>query len=156
MLLGAKGWAALLLVCGMMGSTGVAQKDPGVSPEVTLAQLRERFRSLLVFAPTGQDARLLEQVRIVSDHAKEAADRQLVTVFVGQGSSPAGHRLAAGDVAEARRRFHVGSGEFAVVLVGKDGGEKLRSEKPITFERLRDVIDAMPMRREEMKGQGHL
>jgi len=36
-----------------------------------------------------------------------------------------------------------------VVLIGKDGGEKLRSAQPITAERLFATIDAMPMRQSE-------
>jgi hypothetical protein len=119
--------------------------------------MRDRARPLLIFAPAADDARLLEQVRLVSAHGAEAAERDLVLVAVAapeHGSFPAGQRLADGDVAGARRRFHVGQGEFVVVLVGKDGGEKLRSGTPISFERLRETIDAMPMRREEMKAKG--
>jgi len=139
---------------GMAVSTW-AQKRVDRPEMVTLAQMRGRFRPLLIFAPTAQDARLLEQVRLVNEHAEEAAERQLVTVTVAEhGEFLAGRRLAEADVAEARRRFHVGAGEFAVVLVGKDGGEKLRAAKPFSFETLRDGIDAMPMRRGEMKGQG--
>jgi rhomboid protease GluP len=125
------------------------------SPAMTLAGMRDRLRPLLIFAPQANDARLLEQVRIVSEYADEAADRDLVTVVVTEdGSLPAGRRLADGDVAEARRRFHMKAGEFRVVLVGKDGGEKLRAGKPIPFSRLRETIDAMPMRQEEMKRHG--
>ena len=154
-----RSWTVVLAIAGVlglgMGAPGLAQRAAGESSMVTLAQLRDRFRPLLIFAPTAQDARLLEQVRVVNEHPQEAADRQLVTVAVAeQGEVPAGRRLAEADVAEARRRFHVGAGEFAVVLVGKDGGEKLRAAKPFSFEKVRDVIDAMPMRRDEMKGQG--
>jgi hypothetical protein len=42
-------------------------------------------------------------------------------------------------------------GTFTVVLVGKDGGDKLQSTTPITLQKLYETIDAMPMRREEMK-----
>jgi hypothetical protein len=125
-----------------------------VSAPVTLAQMRDRLRPLLIFAPVPNDPRLLDEVRMVTEHAAEAADRDLVPVAVVEHGDPAAsHRLADGDIAEARRRFHVGSGEFAVVLVGKDGGEKLRAGKPIPFARLRETIDAMPMRRDEMKAR---
>lgn len=52
---------------------------------------------------------------------------------------------------ELRRKFHVAEGAFTVVLIGKDGGEKLRSTKPIDVEELNATIDAMPMRKSEMK-----
>jgi hypothetical protein len=38
--------------------------------------------------------------------------------------------------------------------VGRDGGEKLRSAEPVAPEELFDLVDAMPMRRREMRGKG--
>ncbi len=40
---------------------------------------------------------------------------------------------------------------FTFLLVGKDGGEKLRSKSMVTKEKLFSIIDAMPMRQAEMK-----
>jgi hypothetical protein len=37
--------------------------------------------------------------------------------------------------------------------VGKDGGEKLRSDTVVSPEQLFSIIDAMPMRKDEMKNQ---
>ncbi|MES2268939.1 MAG: DUF4174 domain-containing protein [Bacteroidota bacterium] len=42
-------------------------------------------------------------------------------------------------------------GFFTVTLTGKDGGEKYRSSQPITLQKLYGTIDAMPMRKQEMK-----
>ena len=39
---------------------------------------------------------------------------------------------------------------FSVVLIGKDGGEKLRRTTPLTTEELFALVDAMPMRRADM------
>ncbi|QED28004.1 DUF4174 domain-containing protein [Microvenator marinus] len=40
---------------------------------------------------------------------------------------------------------------FTLILVGKDGTEKLRSHKAVAVEMLFETIDAMPMRIREMK-----
>lgn len=40
---------------------------------------------------------------------------------------------------------------FAVTLTGKDGGEKYRASKPILLQTLFGIIDAMPMRINEMR-----
>lgn len=40
-----------------------------------------------------------------------------------------------------------------VILIGKDGGAKLRSEKPLSMAKLQETIDAMPMRQDEMNGK---
>jgi hypothetical protein len=40
---------------------------------------------------------------------------------------------------------------FVVILVGKDGGEKLRRTEPVTARQIFDLIDSMPMRQSETK-----
>lgn len=40
---------------------------------------------------------------------------------------------------------------FQNLLIGKDGGVKLRSNSPISNEKLFETIDAMPMRQREMR-----
>ncbi|MGI4806175.1 MAG: DUF4174 domain-containing protein [Janthinobacterium lividum] len=36
-------------------------------------------------------------------------------------------------------------------MIGKDGGEKLRSNQAVSLEKLYNTIDDMPMRKNEMK-----
>jgi hypothetical protein len=50
-----------------------------------------------------------------------------------------------------RDKFGVGDAPFAVVLVGKDGTVKFKSNLPISAGKVFATIDAMPMRQEEMK-----
>jgi hypothetical protein len=40
---------------------------------------------------------------------------------------------------------------FTFILVGKDGGEKFRSDTLVTLPSLFSLIDAMPMRRNDLK-----
>lgn len=41
--------------------------------------------------------------------------------------------------------------DFTLILIGRDGGEKYRSNKFVKAEELFAIIDAMPMRRAEIK-----
>ncbi len=41
--------------------------------------------------------------------------------------------------------------EFLVILIGKDGGEKLHSPGPVGVDQLKQLIDSMPMRKRETK-----
>jgi hypothetical protein len=50
-------------------------------------------------------------------------------------------------------QIQFGTKSFSVVLIGKDGGEKLRRATPLSPEELFAIVDAMPMRRAEMRGQ---
>ena len=48
-------------------------------------------------------------------------------------------------------RTQFGAAEFSVILIGKDGGEKLRRKSLLTTRELFAIVDAMPMRRAEME-----
>lgn len=50
-------------------------------------------------------------------------------------------------------QIQFGTKSFSVVLIGKNGGEKLRRATPLSPEELFAIVDAMPMRRAEMRGQ---
>jgi len=129
----------------------------------TLASLRHDYRPLLVFG-APQSEQVVAQVKLLAEHVGELKERQVVVAPVRSGEDePAAWTmfpaeevvtLEPGEEAAARRRFHVAEGEFVVILIGKDGGEKLRSQTPVTMERLMKVIDAMPMRQKEAR-DGH-
>ena len=40
---------------------------------------------------------------------------------------------------------------FEVLLIGKDGGVKLRRDKPVAAFEITALIDTMPMRQDEMR-----
>lgn len=46
---------------------------------------------------------------------------------------------------------HAMKGPFMIVLLGKDGEEKLRSKTPVSIQSLFEIIDAMPMRKREIR-----
>jgi hypothetical protein len=50
-------------------------------------------------------------------------------------------------------KIQFGAKLFSVTLIGKDGGEKLRRTKLLAPEELFAIIDAMPMRRAEIRDQ---
>ena len=54
----------------------------------------------------------------------------------------------------AANKWNIKSGAaFTFILVGKDGGEKMRTDTIVSLAQLYKTIDAMPMRKEEMKQQ---
>lgn len=114
-------------------------------PARTLAGLRGKHRVLLVFAPSNRDASFLTQRRLWEPEQAGFADRDLVTLPM---------------FATARRntpltgKYHVRPEAFTVVLLGKDGNEAFRSERPVPAAELYARIDAMPMRREEIRQRG--
>ncbi len=108
----------------------------------TLAQMRWERRVLIVAAPSPQDAALAEQRRILGSWTAKGDERDLTVVEI------VGDRVrGAGDTAPALRRKFRLPGAFTAILIGKDGGEKLRSAHPFPTALLEQTIDAMPMRK---------
>ena len=111
-------------------------------------------RPLFVFAGSASDGTLAEQRRIVGGSRGGFTERDMVVVYVVGDSVSAELGGKPGESAEAlRARYGVGKSEFKAVLVGKDGGAKLSSGKPLPAATLFGTIDSMPMRRDEL-GRG--
>jgi hypothetical protein len=117
-----------------------------------LNSMKDRARPLLIFAPKPDDPRLQIQLRTLTEHAAEAHDRDLVPIALPYNNpSPTEAQLSANDAEAARRKFHVDPQDFVVILVGKDGGAKLRASKPLSIRTLNETIDGMPMRKDEVR-----
>jgi len=115
---------------------------PAPAPD-TMAAMKWERRVLLLAAPGADDAGLIAQRRALAGWDEAAHERDLAVVTV-IGDRVSGVSDAAGVL---RRRYRLPAGRFVAILIGKDGGEKLRSTKPIDVEVLAETIDAMPMRR---------
>ncbi len=143
--------AAFLLSFGPL--TAPMATEPALT---TLAHLRNTSRPLLVFSPRPSDPQVAGQMAALVDHSKELTDRDVVVIGLPSDAFPQKTSLPSAifvhlEEQEARRRFHVDPARFTVLLLGKDGGEKLRANSPVSWEALRSTIDAMPMRQEEMR-----
>ena len=111
-----------------------------------------KYRPVVVFAPDASNVKLQRQKQIVSAHRGAVRERDIVIVYVVGGDVSHEFGPAPGGSASAlRARYGVGGDEFAAVLVGKDGGVKLKSASPLSADRLSGVIDAMPTRQDEME-----
>ena len=113
------------------------------------APFRSHSRVLLVFAPSEADPDLAAQRRMLHPVSADNLARDVVVVEVVANHADDA-RLGGRTL---RGAYGVKLGEFCVILVGKDGGEKLRRRHPITEAALFATIDAMPMRQQEMSRQ---
>ena len=108
----------------------------------TIEQMTWERRLLILSASAAGDPTLAKQHRILAGWKANAAARDLTIVEV-VGDTVRG----ASDTATAlRRRYHLPA-TFTVILIGKDGSEKLRSGTPFPAAVLERTIDAMPMRK---------
>ncbi len=110
-----------------------------------LQAYRGSSRVVVASAARADDPALAQQRAIFARLGEQAKSRDLILVeAVGDGAQARALRKALG----------VNSGRFAAVLVGKDGEAKLRAAHPLDAAALLPLIDAMPMRREEMRARG--
>lgn len=109
-------------------------------------------RPLLLFAPTDSDPRLVETTRRIEAGRCDFEERDmLLGRIVAKGTSTLdGHVVEADQAQRLISEFGIGANSFSVVLIGKDGGEKLRINDVPDLQTIYGVIDGMPMRGREM------
>lgn len=123
--------------------------------EALLDAHRWNHRILLLFYPQDNDARALAVRQNIAELSCGFKDRDLlVGMFPMKGESRfADEQIPPSVAAEIRRHFNVSEPEFAVVLLGKDGGEKLRVNEVPDIDAVFELIDGMPMRIAELREQ---
>lgn len=137
-------------VAGVATASGHSQ---GV--EFKLSDYQWQHRILLIFAPSTDSSQYRQQMQAWQADAAGTDDRDLKSVqILGTGESQVeGRSLSSASAERLRQQFGITPEEFAVILVGKDGTEKQRSQAPIDLAALFRTIDAMPMRQQEMRSQ---
>ena len=140
----------LILSIPILSMAQVDKKKPAL--EFDLDALRWKHRILLLFGPSESDPSFRLQKQDLASRDQEVIERDLMVLeILEHGESRASDRMLSEKAAEAiRNRVGVRSGRFQVLLIGKDGGVKLRSEEPVPAQDIFGLIDSMPMRRQEM------
>ncbi len=119
-----------------------------------LDQYAWTHRPLIVYAPASDAPELLEQRSMLSTVRDDIRERDIVLIeVIGHLAQTVVGPTATMSADDLRSRHDVGADQFAVVLVGKDTGVKLRSDEPVAPHKLFALIDAMPMRQREMQKQ---
>ena len=134
-----------VLACSTFGGQEALSMD--------LNQFQWKNRLLFIFAPQEGDSFFQALQSEISTQPDEIAERDLVVfkIFETGPSYMETTRIDPQTAAAIRTKFAAPLGQFTCILVGKDGGTKLRRPAPVKLEEVFDLIDAMPMRREEMR-----
>jgi hypothetical protein len=127
-----------------------------LAPAITHAQTEEQMRLedykwknrlLLVFAAGDNDPYFAKQLGIISKNEQGIRERDLAVLDLTPTSKHAAQRE------ELLAKFGVEESAYTLILLGKDGLEKFRSQKYVPMEDIFRIIDQMPMRRQEMRKQ---
>ena len=143
-----------MVVVGLAALAVGALATPRAS-EAGMQRFQWQNRPLLVFAPGPDDPVLKRQLEIADQHRAGWRERDMVTIVVAGDRPVTVDGTRAKDLANGalRQRYRITGDSFAAILVGKDGTEKLRHDGTIPAATLFQTIDAMPMRRREMREQ---
>lgn len=111
-----------------------------VAAETELDSLRWKRRVLVIASPSRNTQAYLSQRKELSVEGPDWRERDLVLLEV-----------IGPEKNDLRGAFHLKAGDFTVLLIGKDGGVKLRSGTPVSSREIFELIDTMPMRRQEIR-----
>lgn len=123
-------------------------------PTLSMAQLEQhrwQDRVILLFAHSEQEKDLKKQLQDLEADSAGLKDRDLVIYRIIRNGVVVDKKLNREKSIQLQERYNIDSPHFKIILIGKDGGEKVRQYKPITREELFAIIDGMPMRRAEMR-----
>lgn len=142
-------WRLATVLVALVTNTALGS---GTAVAAELSDYRGERRPLLVFAATDSDPRLVETLsRIEASRCDFVARDMIVGQVVSAGNSTLDGQVIDAD--QSRRLFDqyaIGENAFSVLLIGKDGGEKLRINGIPDLRSIYAVIDGMPMRSREM------
>ncbi len=116
---------------------------------------RWKNRLLLTFAKSPDEEPAKSLRTAIDQHKVAFMERDLVLISVyDEGISRANTLpLDPGSISKLRSQYDMPPGSDGVILVGKDGGVKLKQSDPADLDEIYALIDTMPMRRQEIKSQ---
>jgi len=125
-----------------------------------LDDYRWERRVLIVFAPSDDHPEYQKQLEQLKGRKSGLVERHMLIVHVLPGDLAKLELEEQKEINqqeinqhELRDRFDVNKEQFSVLLIGKDGGTKMRSEQALEIQNIFGRIDSMPMRQREMRNQ---
>ena len=133
-----------LAVAPVFANETVASKEAIIqeAAEISLSDFLWIHRPIIVLADSPDDPRFIKQMSLLRADLSELAERNAIILTDTDPSLKTALRE------QLRPRG------FMLVLIGKDGGVKLRKPFPWNVREISRVIDKMPMRRQEINDGG--
>ena len=123
-----------------------AALSPAIVAQVTVAEAdplddaKGKARPVVVLSDSRDDSRVAKQIQALDGTGPDLGNRNIQVLQEADAYGP------------LHRKLGVGKKGFSVVLLGKDGTVKKVWREPVDPKAIFTIIDAMPMRRTEMKG----
>ena len=120
---------------------------------VNLDNFQWHNRLLFLVAPDSSTPAVAQARDNLERRFEDVVDRDLLVIQLFlNGQSLVGDRpITVSEAAQLRLELGIDSDEQLLVLIGKDGGEKRRAPLLTDVQEIFTQIDAMPMRRNEIR-----
>ena len=117
-----------------------------------LSDFRWKNRLILLFSPSEEHSSYQDQHSRFGVFENELEDRDLIIFHIfPNGGYFQSKRINQQTTQYLRQHFDIDVEQSTILLIGKDGGVKLRESMPVEPTQIFALIDTMPMRRNEMK-----
>lgn len=112
-------------------------------------------RLVLILADDAESTMLKEQLDIFKANEPGLEDRKLLVYQILPEQYKIGLNQSGTWVSGEKlyKKYSSGLAAFEVILIGLDGGVKMRQSELLTVEDLFGTIDVMPMRRAELRSK---
>ena len=146
-----QGFSAIGLALAFMMALFAYNPTDAISMD--LARFEWKNWLMLIFAPDVMHPHYERIDAEINAQSAEVRDRDLVVfeIFDKDSSQMNASPLSSADADALRKHFGITRQMYALILVGKDGGVKLKREDRVPLNEIFELIDSMPMRREEMR-----
>ncbi len=117
-----------------------------------IAQFQWKNRLILIFADEGYST-YNRQLAMLNTSLKALKEREVIvfSFFDEVYIASLGESLPPSISNAYRQYFGIEKEKFTLLLIGKDGGVKLKKDTLTNAQSIVDLIDSMPMRQQEMK-----
>ena len=117
-----------------------------------LGDFRWKNRLILLFSPSEEEPSYQNQHIRFGALENELIDRDLIVMHIySNGGYYQSKKINQQSAQKLRKNFGIDLKQTTVLLIGKDGGVKLRKEMPVEPAQIFALIDTMPMRIREME-----
>ena len=129
------------------------ESDRTARKKLNLEAYRAQNRLLLFFAPSSEHDTYQQQQAALEGYATQMEERDLLTfsLFEAAPSYAGSVEVDRADVDKLWADHDVQHREFTVLLIDKDGREKLRQHHPLSADALMHLIDSMSTRQQEVE-----
>ena len=118
-----------------------------------LSDFKWEKRLLIISNPSNNSEKEVEQLQYLGPLDQDFTERKLLVLKLNDKTYSVRNSRETTIVSDPKsiKRLSLSETEFSVLLIGLDGGIKLRQDQIISREDLFAIIDGMPMRRSELR-----